>query len=162
MLWKTHVVGGIVAGALIAPHITGDIKAQALFIACAGVGALLPDIDSFHSKLGRIIMPVSVVVQLIFGHRGIFHTILLPMALYMGLNLLLPMYSAYYLPLLVGYISHLLLDVLTPEGTPLLWPLPKHISIPLAQTGGIIEKAIFLGLTVASITLIYGIGGGII
>lgn len=151
MLWKTHVTGGILAGVLLSSYFTGsDINSQAVFIACSGAGALLPDIDSIHSKLGRVFMPISATIQLIFGHRGIFHTLLLPVVLLGFCKLFLPIYSGYYIPLFVGYISHLILDMLTPEGVPLLWPLKIHFSIPLVQTGGIIERVFLLGLFVAT------------
>lgn len=162
MLWKTHMTGGIVFGALLAPQLTtGDITAQTVFIACAGVGGLLPDIDSIHSKLGRVFMPVSATIQLIFGHRGIFHTLLLPALLFGIMTIFLPIYGVYYIPLLVGYISHILLDMLTPEGVPLLWPVPTRFSIPLVQTGGIIERFVFIGLSVSSVLMLIRIGGGI-
>lgn len=159
MLWKTHVTGGILAGALLSSHFTSsDFFSQAVFIACAGAGALLPDIDSIHSKLGRVIMPVSATIQLIFGHRGIFHTLLLPVLLLGILNFFLPIYSLYYIPLLIGYVSHLALDLLTPEGVPLLWPLKTHFAIPLVQTGGIVERLVFIGLSiVAAATLLSGV-----
>lgn len=157
MLWKTHVVGGLLVGALIAPQVTnGDLSTQVVFIACAGIGALLPDIDSIHSKVGRALLPVSATIQLLLGHRGVFHSLLLPILLFGSFKIFLPIYTVYYLPLFVGYISHIVLDMFTPEGVPLLWPLSKHFSIPLVQTGGIIERLLFLGLSILTAGVFLG------
>jgi inner membrane protein len=158
MLWKTHIMGGIVAGALLLPYCNlGNVTSQAAFVACAGAGALLPDIDSSCSKLGRMIWPVSKTIQMIFGHRQIFHSLLMAALLYGCLCLFWPLYA---IPIIVGFVSHLVLDSFNPEGIAWLYPLPFRVAIPLATTGGIIEKICFLGLTVGAVGLLTNIGKG--
>lgn len=130
------------AGVLVLPYCNiGDMSTQALFIGCAGISALLPDIDSPESKLGRIFWPASKLFQLTLGHRGVFHSLASTALLCLFLQVFLP---AYAIPITIGYLSHIVLDLFNPAGVPLLWPVPKHFSIPLIQTGSLLEKILFM------------------
>lgn len=57
---------------------------------------------------------------------------------------------------MIGFVSHLLMDTITREGVPWLFPIPIHIGIPpfkfmRIKTGGMIEKSIiFPGLILAN------------
>jgi membrane-bound metal-dependent hydrolase YbcI (DUF457 family) len=62
---------------------------------------------------------------------------------------------------MIGFISHILIDLITKEGEPLLFPLPFKVGIPPFQflrikTGGFIEKSIiFPGLMLTNGYIIY-------
>ncbi|MQL53613.1 hypothetical protein GFC01_15345 [Desulfofundulus thermobenzoicus] len=43
---------------------------------------------------------------------------------------------------LAGYLSHLIMDSMNPQGVPCLWPFKKHISLPLVETGNLLEKVV--------------------
>lgn len=133
MKWQTHLAGGILAGALLGANPAG--------MAVAGVSALLPDIDTFNSKVGRASPLISIPVSILFGHRGIFHSFLATGLVFLAAKAAAPGYAVY---ITLGYLSHLLLDVLTPQGVKLLWPLPHRFSIPLVQTGSVFEWMFFL------------------
>lgn len=153
MLWKTHVAGGLLAGALVLPYCAaGDISSQALFIGCAGVSALLNDIDSPQSKFGRLLWPVSKMLQLTAGHRGVLHSLVASVLLYSFLQALLPAYAT---PITIGYLSHILLDLFNPAGVPLLWPIQQHFSIPIVQTGSFVEKILFIPLAACCVFLVF-------
>jgi inner membrane protein len=52
---------------------------------------------------------------------------------------------------IVGFVSHLIMDTLTTEGVPWLFPLPFHIGFPPFRefrvvTGGLVEKVIITAL----------------
>ncbi|MBI2661465.1 metal-dependent hydrolase, partial [Candidatus Woesearchaeota archaeon] len=47
---------------------------KVLFIAFALLGSALPDIDTASSKLGSKIWPLSRLIEIFMGHRGIFHS----------------------------------------------------------------------------------------
>lgn len=146
MLWRTHFALGIGTGALYGtatyPH---DPLTAALFAGISGAASLLPDVDSPHSKLGSKVRPVSDVLNLTLGHRGLLHSlagmsIVLVVAtlvsqLWLDIGWLVPAIA-------LGYLSHLILDLLTPGGVPLLWPMRKTISLPLARTGSFIERVV--------------------
>lgn len=144
MLWQTHLAGGLIAGTLVGVNPAG--------IAIAGLSALLPDIDSPKSYLGSKIKPVSALLSLTVGHRGILHSLLATGAIYWISTLLIPEYSIY---VLVGYFSHLILDSFNPQGVPLLWPLSFQFRIPLVRTGSVVEKILVLPLFVVAAYFVY-------
>jgi inner membrane protein len=144
MLYKTHIAGGIIAGLLVGFNPVGII--------ISGASSLLPDIDSPHSFAGRRIWPISALIQHTAGHRGCFHSLLAAVIIYFFSIILIPKYALY---IFVGYLSHLFLDALNPEGVPLLWPLDYRLRIPVVRTGSVIEKLLMAPLFLVVIFLTY-------
>lgn len=146
MLYPTHVAGGMAAGLLIM-HGNAGVTETLIVTLTTGTAALLPDLDSPRSYIGSRVPLISIATRITFGHRGSLHSLLAAavwiMLLTAGLKALGLSYNGIILnSFLVGYLSHLFLDMLTPKGIPLLWPLKIKISLPLVQTGGIAEKLI--------------------
>ena len=137
MKWQTHLAGGLAVGAIISTNPTAIIV--------SGISALLPDIDKFNSKMGRAAPVLSIPISIIFGHRGFLHSLLAAGLLYLITLKLLPSYALYSL---VGYLSHLFLDCLTPSGLPLLWPIPFRFRIPVIRTGSMLETALFVCIVI--------------
>lgn len=108
------VVGVTAAGFGASPGLVG---AGALCL-----GSLLPDIDTAHSGLGRWVRPVSRVLERRFGHRTLTHSLLGTLLTACALSWLLLLNPAALVWLLVGYVSHVLLDTANISGVPLLWP----------------------------------------
>lgn len=140
MLWKTHVLGGLIAGALLIPLTT---EATPTLVAISGASALLPDIDTSSSKLGRAFYPISRLLESVLGHRCFLHSLGAVAALFILLQIFFPSLAV---PVAAGYLSHIVLDVFNPQGVPLFYPLKSRFSIPLTQTGGIGERIIFFPL----------------
>jgi inner membrane protein len=97
------------------------------------IGALLPDLDHPKSTLGRRFRYISYPITIIFGHRGITHSLIAVV----GVS-----YAAYVFQsnivawLAMGYLLHLLGDYLTPSGVPLLYPYKKNYrGLIVAKTG---------------------------
>lgn len=86
------------------------------------MGSLLPDIDTAHSGLGRWVRPLSTRLERRFGHRTLTHSLLGTALLACASSWLLLLNPGALLWLLVGYLSHLLLDTANISGVPLLWP----------------------------------------
>ena len=115
--------------------------------------ALLPDLDHPHSLLGRQLPWISGPLSRLFGHRGFTHSLL---AVGMGVWGLAQVEAPWLLSgavkdaLIVGYLSHLLGDWLTPMGIPLLWPWRRRFRLPglPLKSGGGYERAFCL-LTLA-------------
>ncbi len=98
----------------------------------SGIGSLLPDIDANNSIINKLIHSSKKNNNNRNGyknrknnnylkHRGIMHSLTVPLLIYL-------IYFAFMrnnliLPFVVGYISHLLLDMLTPMGVPLIAPV---------------------------------------
>lgn len=134
MLYRTHALGGFVLGYAI----THDLRLSAV---CAA-SALIADIDSPHSFVGRKAPGVSHALSATLKHRGALHSLLAALAVFMVSSHLFDFATAR--AVFWGYISHLMLDGLTEGGVPLFYPLKKHFSIPLFTTASIFEKFIFL------------------
>jgi membrane-bound metal-dependent hydrolase YbcI (DUF457 family) len=87
------------------------------------VGALLPGLDSQDSLLGHLIPFASRWMEAKLGHRQQWHTLAAAalVALFTApLILLIGLVAWSLVPL--GFVSHLLVDMLAPEGVMLLWP----------------------------------------
>lgn len=123
MTGKTHFCCGMAA----AMYLCTDMNEAALL----ALGSLLPDIDNSRSMLGRFIP----FVQNIFGHRTLTHSLAFIAILYF-INPFLAM----------GGMMHLVLDMMTMGGCPLLYPYGKRFRFPLAKyatTGGAFETFMF-------------------
>jgi len=119
-------------------------------IPAALLTSLLPDIDHPKSVLGQRLKWISLPISRAFGHRGFTHSLL---AIALGIylfhldlpkNWLLP--ADVFQSMIVGYFSHLLADMLTPAGVPLLWPCRWRFRLPLlnSQKGNQLERVLCL------------------
>ena len=138
MMGTTHwVIGGMCwLGGLVSvqgTHPLGWLAITAGF-AIASIAALEPDIDSKNSlaskMLGPITQAISYLVRTLFGgHRKITHSLLgwalVAIAVFAVSHAL---HIAYWIPaaIMVGWASHILADMTTKVGCPLLWPGNKH------------------------------------
>lgn len=151
MTGKTHVVGGLASGLLFL-YVNDDvtINKEVPFLASCVIGSLLPDICSPTSTIGRKLPILSRMAAGTFGHRTFTHSFLMLALLYMSFIWLLewPFYIEH--GLLVGIVSHLILDALTRQGIQFLWPLQVRVGIPFGiKTDGFIEPIFAAGLYVA-------------
>lgn len=137
------------------------------------IGGLTPDIDQSTADLWRR-LPAGTVVgkalsPLLGGHRFISHSILGIFVFGWLTSILLDKMSSVVLvdmqivwwSFMIGYISHLIMDTLTRDGVPWLFPIPIKLGIPPFRalrltTGGMIEKSIiFPGLMIFNGYLVY-------
>lgn len=142
MMFKTHVVIAFLFG-LIGITLFHPAN-QVLFISVAMLGGLLPDIDHPKSKVGRWFRPFNYL----FEHRGFFHSFLVVPVI--GICLFFAGLPAFALPVLVGYKSHLLSDLVTKEGIMPFHPLSRFRLKGFIKTGGTFELLMFLGSIVFS------------
>ena len=142
MLYYTHLAFGFLLGLSGIRYF--NIQNQILFIILVLFAALLPDIDSPNSKLGSKIK----VISLFFKHRGILHSLLILPLIYLVLFYF--DYSRFALPLLIGYLSHLIGDSITKEGIMLFSPFSKFKIKGFIKTGGITEHITFILLVFIS------------
>lgn len=96
---------------------------------------LLPDIDHPKSFLGQRLKWISKPIARAFGHRGFTHSLLAVFALLATFYLKVP--ESWFIPadalqgMVLGYLSHILADMLTPAGVPLLWPCRWRFRLPI-------------------------------
>lgn len=148
MTGKTHVVGGLATGLLFL-YVNDDvvIREEVPFLAATVIGSLLPDICSPNSKIGRKLPILSRIASGTFGHRTFTHSLLMLVLLHMSFTKLLewPFYIEH--GLMLGIVSHLVLDALTRKGIQFLWPLPVRVGVPFGiKTDGFIEPIFLAGL----------------
>ena len=147
MLWRTHLVMGLSAGYLV-------VGPDVALLAAAGVISLIPDIDHPGSKVGRKAPVFSVVLRIFFGHRGVLHS--LAGVVVFGLAAALAGGQGLGVAVVAGYLAHLLGDILTPYGVPLLWPLPWRVRIPVVKTGGMLERYVVFPVVLVGLVVLVG------
>lgn len=143
MMAKSHLVLGLAAWVAAAPMLHLP-PYDPLCLACAAVGALLPDVDHPKSAVGQRVWPVSAAIASVLGHRGITHSAAAVAVLVLALAQT-GWHRATVAALAVGYGSHLAADMLTPQGLRLWWPLKRTWGLPLCRTGSVAE-ALVVGL----------------
>ena len=100
------------------------------FYLAAVVGSLMPDIDHAQSKMGKLLWFISKPLKF-FGikHRGLTHS-LLGIILFTLLSKQLVNYNwieyVTWWGLIIGYISHIVADMMNVQGLPLLFPNDKR------------------------------------
>lgn len=107
----------------------------------AMLGATLPDIDHPESTVGRRVKWLSYPIRMLFGHRGITHS-LFAVA---GMFWLAFVFGNVWLSwLALGYLLHLVGDYLTDSGIPLFYPLSRrrHHFLITGSTNGASEPLI--------------------
>ncbi|HEY4691113.1 MAG TPA: metal-dependent hydrolase [Anaerolineae bacterium] len=159
MKGESHIVLGAAAGAalhLAVPYLPAGVLPLSVVIGVNVVGSLLPDIDSDESiirqatgtnrRSGCLGWIVSLGFSLFGGHRAITHS-LIALGLVAGLARWAG--QPWALAFAVGYAAHLLADMLTRAGIPLLWPftdrrfhlLPRPLRV---TTGTLVEYLLVL------------------
>lgn len=139
MTGKTHLIAGLCTGLFLAAQHEGIDGSDALVVSCTVLGAMLPDLDSTASTLGRRVLPISLAIHSLFGHRTILHAPLTYLVGAMSAYSAYPQSGRYISALIAGVISHIALDLLNPAGLPLLWPYPKRFHIASFKSNGFAE-----------------------
>lgn len=139
---KTHIAGGLAAGAIYL-NLGGTVDQEVLFLGSLVLGSLLPDIDHTGSSIGRKVPLLDNVISFVFGHRSFTHSLL-----FLALSYLIFKQVSWpesiELGLWLGMFSHMLLDMLTKQGIKFLWPIKTNIGVPGGiNTGGAFESLFF-------------------
>lgn len=119
MMGKSHLIIGLGVGALLATVTNADITHIGLLAMVAGAGAMLPDIDHRHAPIRQRLGIVGNVLLFWLPHRGLTHSLLVLVAV-SGLAVFF--WHIFGLALAAGYASHLIADMTTQRGLPILYP----------------------------------------
>jgi len=174
MIAPTHIAFGLLAASFLG-LVSGNSLGPEAF-ALAAFGALLPDVDTTTSTIGRLLYPLAAFIERRFGHRSITHSLvglLIAASLAYGLWLIadsfhLPFAISHrpsaigYFAFVTGYASHLLADSMNKAGIPLFWPnlnyqavLPGNEAyrIRVGSTAEFVLLAILVPITALTVPL---------
>lgn len=143
MLFYTHILLGIGFFLLFRKFLPGDQIVTFLLVI---FGAILPDIDEAKSKISQWSGIIGKSVNFFAKHRGIFHSLIFSLGLFLVIYFLWNFVYAW--AILVGYISHLIGDALTPMGVQVFYPFSKFKLRGPVKTGGMGEWIVLAGLVV--------------
>ncbi|MGL4737307.1 MAG: metal-dependent hydrolase [Cellulosilyticaceae bacterium] len=125
MTYRTHIIGGIALATLMSRAVEPQLGTEiVLYYGMAVVGSILPDIDHPRSWLSQQI-PVLHYPFKIFGHRGATHSLLAAAIVFFIMGAIFGG-SVITTGITIGYVSHILLDMLNPRGVPLIYPITKE------------------------------------
>ena len=136
MTGPTHVAIVISAGMIVG--------AEPLTITFLAAGALVPDLDTHKSIIGRIFLPISIPLGKWLGHRGAFHSFWLWGLVILSGLLFNPMYF-----IGTGALIHVVSDCWTVSGVRAMTPFSSKIFVLFQRswrfkTGGNAEMGILL------------------
>lgn len=127
-----HVAGGVVFTGIFASFHDVNVFSSAGLISVTVACALLPDVDHTRSLIGKTCYPVAAWLQRQFGHRTLTHSLCFLLGT-VGLLLLAP--RSYVIVGGYALLSHLLFDMCTKQGVPLLYPFSKRPFVLPANPG---------------------------
>lgn len=176
MTGRTHDLAAFTAFSYIVvthplPHIT--LGTLLVSLAANLIGGIAPDIDQPTSKIWNTVPAGSIVGRVIDplmgGHRFLSHSLVGAGIFGVGFWYVLTLAShtlVVNIPIvwwafMIGFLSHLIMDTITHEGVPWLFPIPWKIGIPpikalRIKTGGFMENlVIFPGLLIFTGYLYY-------
>lgn len=147
MKGKTHIAGGIASSLAFAQFSNMD---PVITVGAGIIGSLVPDICHGGSKMGKALPILSKIINLIFGHRSLTHSLLFLVITAFLMDRFLP-YDAVKNGLLIGMFSHLVLDMGTKSGIQLFFPISFKVKFPVTiRTGSMPENIIFSVLSLIS------------
>ena len=141
-MFKTHLAVSLFVLLLLLPKYGGWA-----FIVFFLLGTIMPDIDTSTSFIGKRFRAFGWL----FLHRGIFHTIWMPLLLSLIIMFADREVAGAFA---LGYGLHLLLDSFNHAGIRPFHPLSKTRIKGIFKTGGVFEKILFISCLIASVVLI--------
>ncbi|MBW2988337.1 metal-dependent hydrolase [Candidatus Woesearchaeota archaeon] len=147
MRFSTHMLLSSLVAILSLKAIS--IEQSLGFIIGIFIGTIAPDIDLITSKVGRLLQHPARVFQTIFKHRGLTHSIYIPLAVFLATLTNAPTWSGFGFGFFLGYLAHLFLDGFTKSGIRLLWPFVRIKGC--IATGSFEERLLAILLIIACI-----------
>ena len=139
MMYYTHLAFGLLVS-LISIGLF-NINNNTIFILTVILFSIFPDIDETKSKIGKKSKLLSGIINFIFGHRGLIHSIYIPLILFI---IFFNINKEIGIAILLGYLSHLAIDAINKAGIRPFYPLINKKINGFVKTGSFIEKILFL------------------
>ena len=156
MTGKTHKSGGylfalltlnfFIVNFLSSYNIFYKVLLIFLYFYAAHIGSLFPDIDQRKSDISKSLPIISKLFGTKMRHRGFTHSLLFIsiLGLILGFIIFITDYNIIAISIafgfLIGYISHLVLDLLTENGIEIFYPCKINFKLATINTGSKVEK----------------------
>ena len=148
MLFKTHLAFSFLISLFLCPYF---ITPPLISIIIICFSSLLPDIDHPRSIITKK-NPLNFLTKYIFKHRGILHSLFMPILLYLIFSLINKEMATL---MFVGYTSHLFIDSFTKRGIKPLYPISTLKINGNTRTGSFVERfLLFLLIMIILIKLL--------
>ena len=146
MLGKSHLTFGAGSYLCCSQFLAVGFEAQLIGLPAALIGSIFPDIDAFNARIKQNwIIWILTLPFTFLGHRTWSHSLFIVVILTLPVIWLDGLGRWLLLSFIIGYVSHILGDWMTPRGVPLLYPVKKGFSSPLTfRTGSVFEWFIAL------------------
>lgn len=152
MMGRQHATSGVITGSLVAYAFHLDPGQAAAFIPLTAVASLLPDMDHPGAMLPRSLgwpgRMLAALINSVFGHRTLTHSVLGIGALSAGMAFIPHLPEHCYWAVILGCVTHVLGDMLTISGVPVFWPMGRDYQIGWMRAGGQFEKLVMTPLLV--------------
>lgn len=123
MQFQTHIASGL---ALTLPFLHYTNELNAINVLAFSLGTVFPDIDEPNSFIGKRTRGISHLMNMLFGHRGMTHSLLaVGVAILIGVAIFLMLDNIPAQPILLfllGYLTHIVQDSFSKSGVK--WFLP--------------------------------------
>jgi inner membrane protein len=131
----THIIGGLVFTGTLCSFTDVNVFENEYYIIACATFAILPDVDTTKSIIGKIFYPVSWLIDRKLGHRTFTHSLLFLVLIWAIFYLLFRFDVIPNTDLLkiaiFATLSHFVFDMITVSGVPLLYPFfPNSCVIP--------------------------------
>lgn len=153
MMFKTHVVFSIFISLLFIKYLNPEN--EILFFLLVIFFGVFPDIDEKKSKISRKTRILSWPLRLFSKHRGIFHSIFFPI-----IFLFVFMLSGFYIEgfaVVIGYLSHLLLDSVNYGGIKPFYPVFNYKIKGFMKSGKILDYLLFIIFLILDLVLLFSV-----
>lgn len=161
MLAKNHMPFAAACWTVTATAMHVPLAPALLGLAVATVSGLAPDLDTPGSTLGRKLPFISYPLGAVLGHRGLTHSLIACVACVFGIGWVATKAGAadtswltlgITAPFIVGYLSHVLADMLNPMGVPFFWPSQRAVRAPITWScGSLIERIVAWGCLMGAV-----------
>lgn len=149
MIFRTHVAFAFLLGIIFLDKFNEN---KVLFLLIVLISSVIPDIDHPYSKIGRKFGYASRIINFLFGHRKLLHSLFFVLILSFSVYWFL---GKWWQPLFLGYTSHLVIDAFSKEGINFIYPINQIRLQGFIKTGGIVEAILFWIVIFLDLLLLY-------
>ena len=131
MSGANHVIGGIVWTGIWGGLVGVNILSSPWYLFTCVLGSLIPDIDRPGSIITRIpgLLKLSKWINVKYGHRTITHSLIafvVAISIVRLLQIMFVWMESITTVFALGFLSHLVFDMMTVAGVPLFYPWKKN------------------------------------